>query len=54
MYLEKDFCDSARGYFSRIRNYDGSLIDKEIFAFKTGFADDLTPIANLTIHATER
>ena len=54
MYLESNFCRTARGQFEMARNYDGSQLDKELFTFSTGFADDFTPVANLTIHTTQR
>ena len=53
-YLERDFCGSARGYYSIVKYADGTLLDRDIFTFTTGIAEDLTPVANLTVHATER
>ena len=53
-YLERDFCRSARGYYSVVKYSDGTHLDRDIFTFTTGFAEDLTPVANLTVHATER
>ena len=53
-FLDNNYCTSARGYYSSIKFSNGSKLDSELFQFDQEVAGDLSPVANLTIHTTQR